>query len=777
MKNAILYCLAMALGASTALMAQTKRPITPADCVTVRYLLGASNDEPRSILVSPDGKRVAYLVKSPNLKTNENDIELYVKEIASTISPSEKPVAIGRLSRLQWLTDSRHLTVLAAEGKSHFVKKIDVETGAAVVLLRASQEMDEYVTDGSGNTVVFVLTRPAAQNTAAEATPHDITVGYRIPFQGLTRTAWPVKTLFVTRLMGKEWSRPERIQIESPFTHRHLATLTAEGGRTLWLSLSPDGEKLSLQYSDPSPALPQQWRKSPWVQWLNSLHTGLGQWVMVLYHLKTEQTTVPLETPFATTIPLWAPDSRSFVVFAKPPIGSALEQQESKLGPAVIQHGHTADLFWVQPDEGKVEIVATHQQAPANAYRPPLYYGRDESLLIASTDGILTRFSHREGHWEQGESFKLSMEGLADLASEGIHVLGDMQSPTTPPTMFIERLGDPKPDIFARLNSQFDSLSLAMVKSVRWKTSGGKSVAGTLFLPPDYHTDTRYPLVIQTKPYGNWFVCDQGAGHFPSFIPQPLASAGIAYLGFYFPNDHDGKGLEDYYPKGLPGHIGEAMFNTDVYDSAIKSLAAEGIVDPYKVGIIGFSSTGFEVEFALMHGKTRYRAATVADNVEYSFSEYAMGALIGTSSEQIAAMYGGLPYGSTLKNWADYSISFNVDKIHTPLLMEEMGHGRLFDRRNSPPSIIARTFELFTGLNLLHKPVEYYYYPNEDHQPDHPQARLANLQRNLDWYRFWLQGYERTDPEDPEQYVRWRAFRKEQDENKSNEHTDNSTAH
>jgi len=78
---------------------------------------------------------------------------------------------------------------------------------------------------------------------------------------------------------------------------------------------------------------------------------------------------------------------------------------------------------------------------------------------------------------------------------------------------------------------------------------------------------------------------------------------------------------------------------------------------------------------------------------------------------------------------------------------------------------------------LLHKPVEYYYYPNEDHQPDHPQARLANLQRNLDWYRFWLQGYERTDPEDPEQYVRWRAFRKEQDENKSNEHTDNSTAH
>jgi hypothetical protein len=130
----------------------------------------------------------------------------------------------------------------------------------------------------------------------------------------------------------------------------------------------------------------------------------------------------------------------------------------------------------------------------------------------------------------------------------------------------------------------------------------------------------------------------------------------------------------------------------------------------------------------------------------------------------VAARYGGLPYGSTLKNWTDYSVSFNVDKIHAPLLMEEMGFGQLFDRRGAPPGNIARTFELFTGLNLLHKPVEYYYYPNEDHQPDHPKARLANLQRNLDWFRFWLQGYERPNPEDADQYVRWRELRREQQE-------------
>ena len=52
-----------------------------------------------------------------------------------------------------------------------------------------------------------------------------------------------------------------------------------------------------------------------------------------------------------------------------------------------------------------------------------------------------------------------------------------------------------------------------------------------------------------------------------------------------------------------------------------------------------------------------------------------------------------------------------------------------------------------------------YYYPDEDHAPDHPRARLASLQRNVDWYRFWLQNFEDPDPRKKEQYQRWRMLR------------------
>jgi hypothetical protein len=52
-----------------------------------------------------------------------------------------------------------------------------------------------------------------------------------------------------------------------------------------------------------------------------------------------------------------------------------------------------------------------------------------------------------------------------------------------------------------------------------------------------------------------------------------------------------------------------------------------------------------------------------------------------------------------------------------------------------------------------------YYYPDEGHQPDHPRARLASLQRNLDWYRFWLQDAVSNTPQNAIEYERWRSFR------------------
>jgi hypothetical protein len=252
--------------------------------------------------------------------------------------------------------------------------------------------------------------------------------------------------------------------------------------------------------------------------------------------------------------------------------------------------------------------------------------------------------------------------------------------------------------------------------------------------------------------YSGEFVCDSGAAHVSSFARGILADAGIVYLMRYWPGINDWE--TNYYPKGYPGALAEAAFKQDIVESAVRSLDQLQIIDPTRVGLIGFSRGGWYVEYALTHSHIPFRAATVTDNMQYSMGEYWYWRNEGMSRD-LEGMYGGPPYGKSLTNWLDHSISFTVDRVHTPLLMEVMGYGKDSEIPDQPPDNLAVHDEVFVGLKRLGRPVEMYYYPNEQHQVVHPMARVSSLQRNVDWFRFWLQGYKRKNPEDREQYTRW----------------------
>jgi acetyl esterase/lipase len=69
-------------------------------------------------------------------------------------------------------------------------------------------------------------------------------------------------------------------------------------------------------------------------------------------------------------------------------------------------------------------------------------------------------------------------------------------------------------------------------------------------------------------------------------------------------------------------------------------------------------------------------------------------------------------------------------------------------------------YEFFTALRRQGKPVELFYYPSGEHELDTPAERLASLRRNVDWFRFWMQGVEGSAPAyDRDQYKRWRELR------------------
>ena len=62
-------------------------------------------------------------------------------------------------------------------------------------------------------------------------------------------------------------------------------------------------------------------------------------------------------------------------------------------------------------------------------------------------------------------------------------------------------------------------------------------------------------------------------------------------------------------------------------------------------------------------------------------------------------------------------------------------------------------------LDDASRPYDAYVFPDEEHIKWQPAHRYAIYNRNLDWFRFWLQDYENPAPDKAGQYARWRKLR------------------
>jgi len=742
-------------GIATAL-GQNMRPVTPRDCATVRYF--RSGDIYPTVSLNESGSRVAYLVKTPNMEQNRDIVQLFVKDVPGPSSDGQGRLLLSAtdITHPVWLADGKHLVVLVKEGSRGSVVQVDSNSGARTSLTREDFDVREFSISSDGDVLVFATEVPT--ETTPEPTPKEIATGYRISFMQPTATPYTRRKLWILK------RRPTGSAVAEPLSvPQYWKTATSSVFPyvlNLRLSVSPDGRKLALSYIAPSGILPSDWTSGGYVKTLMGL-TAMAL-VTEVDDLQTGHLTAPLNIPWISNVPMWSSDSKGFVMVGMPPVGSDLEREDLDRGLGVSDVDHE---LWIDAETGKVEKVPVPMPI-RHTQGQPLYWSRQGDLILRTGELELTMFTHQAQGWEEKSKINLPFKNLfqdAELASDGHFVIGDSQATTVPPQLFQYEIGKPSADVLVRLDPQFDTLTLAPFDRIEWKTSTDYTITGMLFRPPDYVEGKKYPLVIQTKGDAGQFLCDFGQFHFPSFAPQPMANAGMMYLIRTVDRRTWNSVTEiNHYPKGYPAGIGEAAFQMDIWDSAVKSLDARGLIDPAKVGVIGFSRSGWYTEFMLAHSAIRYRAATAADNVQYSLGEYWLWRLPQVV-QTYGSLYGGPPSGPTLDNWLKYSISFNLEKINTPLLLEVTGQGVHETVAGAVPLKLAAESEVFSGLSAMKKPVELYYYPDEVHSPEHPQARLANLQRNLDWYRFWLQGYERPNPEDPQQYLRWESLRKLED--------------
>jgi len=307
----------------------------------------------------------------------------------------------------------------------------------------------------------------------------------------------------------------------------------------------------------------------------------------------------------------------------------------------------------------------------------------------------------------------------------------------TRPRIFATDLSSGRKVMLLDLNPQFDDLNFVSVKEITWQDSNGKKTKGGLYYPVDYVLGERYPLVIQTHGWdaskfwidGPWTT---------AFAAQPLAGVGFAVLQIQDPE-------EDLELTPEESKRGVASF-----EGAIDYLDRIGLIDRRRVGLIGFSRSGLPVRRALSHSKYNFAAASVTDANDGGYFTYlAFNDLAPGWSESYEGSNGGSPFGPGIAAWKENDAAFSMETVNTPLrIVAPQG----------PVSIVTQ-WEWFAGLSRLGKPVEMTIMQDGTHVMQRPWDRIIDQQGNVDWFRFWLQGYEDPDAAKKDQYVRWRRLR------------------
>lgn len=353
--------------------------------------------------------------------------------------------------------------------------------------------------------------------------------------------------------------------------------------------------------------------------------------------------------------------------------------------------------------------------------------------LYNSNQGQLETYHYQNEIWHligSPATTNITIDGDRASGSVSVFLRQDLNMP---PALWAQDGAD-QPKLLWDPAPELSQYQLGEASVYQWKDHTGYDWIGGLFKPVGYVRGKRYPLIIQTHGFASEheFITD---GPFTTaFAARQLTAAGFLVLEVRDRHDHRVDREEvDNMVRG--------------YESGIDKLTAQGLVDPRKVGIIGFSRTCWYVETALIHAPRRYAAASVTDGVDQSYVQAIMFD-VDRSPHEGTSIYGAAPFGTGLKKWIDSAPGFHFDRVQAPVMITAITAGSILEE-----------WELYSSLRQQHKPVDFIYIPDGDHILQNPLERIASQQGNIDWFRFWLQDYEDPDPTKTSQYKRWEQLR------------------
>ena len=716
-----------------------------------------SDEEQLRRQVSPDGMHAFVLTRKANTRTDRNRYEILLLDLRPerlATGRYEAPVPVAALepvvddsssypsvTDLRWAGNRTIVFRARLRDALHQVFQVDIQTRALTQLTFSPTGVMSYAASDDLRTVLY----------AAQVSNPPLPEGQRSLVVG-NQSFWSVMHGQHDLAMQFRKYRYFVADRADPGHPRRLGDTFATVTPSPFLSLSPDGRWAVLPVDEPErhaawiaryPLVAEASKLAGPTTLDDPLHyysrpNGYFPMRLLAYRLSDGRPQAIVDaphssSPLANPQLLWLGQSRSLVI-----AGTHLPMD----GEGRTEPGTGAHIVEYRPESGRWEVIA------AATGRVKAAQAISTNAFTVTDDGGQRSFSRRgDGSWQETASPGAGPDPAAAAVVMPAWSLRMRQDLDTPPEIVAEGPTGRRVPL-TRLNMQVTP-AWGSMKPYRWTDPKGRQWDGGLLVPAGYQPGTRRPLVIQTYGFSpTKFYLDGGnlnEAATSGFAGRAFLREGILVLAFPLRATTSG-----------PGGAREATIAfAEGVRGAIDALVNEGIVDRERVGIMGWSRTGELVLNLITFSDTPIRAATLLDGDANTLLStvltYGYAVNITARKERTN---GGPPAGETLSSWLRNDPSLHTDCIRAAVRIEKYGPA------------VTNNWDVYSLLRRQYKAAEMIVMPMGAHGLHRPGERMLSLQGNVDWYRFWLTGGERTEPFLPgetdetlrEQYRRWRQM-------------------
>jgi len=653
------------------------RPITVDDLFQIREV-----SDPQ---LSPDGQSVAYTVKTLLLKEDKSEERIW--SVPTNGGDAIPLTAEGvSSSHPRWSPDGKYLAFLSArnEGKTQ-VWLLNRAGGEAQRLTGTPQDVDDIAWSPDSTRLVVILRDPSEEELAEAKTKDKEKDDNDKDKKPKTRKPWVIDRLqFKTDEVGYLDRRRAHLYVLDLAT-KNLTQITSGDYDDAHPAWSPDSRLIAFASNRSKPDPDRTYNTDIWVVAANNTDKGA-------------QLTQVTTNPGDDDVPSWSPDGKLITYI-------------TQLDPRLFQYAthHVA----VSPASGGAARVLT-QAFDRNATEPRFSPDGSSIYFIADDDGtqILGRVPVNGGQVSRAVAGRFMLYAYS-LAKNG-DIAAQIDMPDRPAEIYSQAASSDKLTRLTKTNDAFISqLKLVQPEYIQFKSKDGATVHGYLYKPLDYTPGKKYPTIL--RPHGGpvW-------AYYAEFthLAQLFAANGYAVL---LPNPRGSTGYGENFAKVIFADWGNKDYQDDM--AMVDYAIAQGIADPDKLGVGGWSYGGISTDFIIAQ-TTRFKAA-----------------ISGAGEANNTSMYGHDQYQRDYETelglpWEKHALYdklspfYRVTNITTPTLF--MGGDIDW---NVP---ILGGEQMYQAMKSLGRETQLVVYPGEYHEFKAPSHLKDRLERYLAWYAHYI---------------------------------------